>query len=181
MKINARRVCTAVLTALGCVGVSALLAQNPIMSQPADSTFVLEAASGGMAEVKLGQLAQAKGTSNSVITFGKRMEIDHAKAGDALKDVASRHDITLPSTPNREEQATYNRLSNLGGADFDRAYAQTMIEDHQKDIAAFKKEAATGQNPDIKNFALQTLPTLQSHLQAAQEMYRSVNAGNGDQ
>jgi putative membrane protein len=36
------------------------------------------------------------------------------------------------------------------------------------DIAAFKKESMTGQNPDLKSFAGDTLPTVQQHLQMLQ-------------
>ena len=75
---------------------------------------------------------------------------------------------------NAEDQATYDRLSRLTGAKFDRAYARDMVADHQKDIAAFKREANSGQNPDIKNFASQTLPTLEDHLKQAREMEKSL-------
>ena len=67
-------------------------------SRPAmgDAHFAKEAAQGGMAEVKLGQLAQEKGSNDSVKSFGKRMVDDHSRAGDKLKEVASRESITLP-------------------------------------------------------------------------------------
>jgi putative membrane protein len=39
-----------------------------------------------------------------------------------------------------------------------------MIKDHEEDIAEFKKEAASGQDPDARAFASATLPTLQAHL-----------------
>src|SRR5580704_6327668 len=76
-------------------------------SRPAmgDSHFAKEAAQGGMAEVKLGQLAQEKGSSDSVKGFGKRMVDDHSKAGDKLKEVASRENITLPTLQEHLKQA----------------------------------------------------------------------------
>ena len=52
---------------------------------------------------------------------------------------------------------------------------QDMVQDHKKDIAEFQKEANSGSDPDIKNFASQTLPTLQHHLQLAQEALNEVN------
>lgn len=141
-----------------------------------DTTFARKAASGGMAEVKLGQLAQEKGSSDAVKEFGRRMEADHSKAGDQLKDVASKSNITLPTDLDRKDQATYDRLSKLSGIAFDRAYARGMVADHRNDIADFKKEADTGTNPDLKNFASQTLPTLEDHLKQAREMEKSVEA-----
>ena len=167
---------TVALLGLGFVTAGSALAQHPGIEQK-DSTFATQAAGGGIAEVKLGELAQQKGTTSAVTEFGKRMVTDHSNANDQLKGVASRDNITLPTTMDSKDQAEYNKLSKLSGTEFDKAYAKDMVQDHEKDIAAFKKEANDGQNPDVKNFAQQTLPTLQSHLQAAQEMERSVNSG----
>jgi putative membrane protein len=51
-----------------------------------------------------------------------------------------------------------------------------MVSDHVKDVAAFKKEAATGKNDAVRKFAMETLPTLEMHLKMAREMSRSVGA-----
>jgi putative membrane protein len=139
-----------------------------------DVHFAKEAARGGMAEVKLGQLAQEKGSSDTVKTFGKRMVDDHSKAGDKLKEVASHESITLPSDLSAKDQATYDRLSKLNGAAFDRAYARDMVKDHETDVAAFQKEANAGKNDSLKSFASETLPTLQDHLKHAKEMMKTV-------
>ena len=143
-----------------------------------DAHFAAEAASGGLAEVKLGQLAQQNGSSDAVREFGRRMETDHSKAGDQLREIALKNNITLPTDLNSKDQATYDRLAKLSGAEFDRAYAQDMVTDHVQDVAAFKREASSGANPDIKDFASQTLPTLEDHLKHAREMEKSVGAQN---
>ena len=57
---------------------------------PADTTFVRKVAEGGMAEVKLGQLAKEKASSKAVKEFGERMVKDHSKAGNELKEVATK-------------------------------------------------------------------------------------------
>jgi putative membrane protein len=49
-----------------------------------------------------------------------------------------------------------------------------MVRDHEKDIAAFKHEAGDGKVTGIKDFASQTLPTLEDHLKDARQMYRTV-------
>lgn len=140
-----------------------------------DQAFATKAAEGGMAEVKLGQLAQEKGTSQAVKDFGKRMEQDHSKANDELKSAASQANINLPSQPSAQEQQTYDKLSKLSGEEFDRAYARDMVRDHMHDVRAFRQEAKSGSNQEIKNFAQQTLPTLEEHLKLARQMYRDVH------
>jgi len=145
-------------------------------AQVSDATFVKKAASGGMAEVKLGKLAQEKGSSSAVKEFGKRMETDHSKAGEELREVASKNHIALPEDMDKTDQATYDHLSKLSGAEFDRVYAQHMVTDHEEDTEEFKNEASRGKNADIKGFASRTLPTLQDHLRQAREMEKSVSA-----
>jgi putative membrane protein len=144
-------------------------------SRPAtgDAHFAKEAAQGGMAEVKLGQLAQEKGSNAMVRSFGKRMVDDHRKAGDKLKEVASRESIALPTDISAKDQATYDSLAKLNGA-FDRAYARDMVKDHETDVAAFQKEANAGKDDSLKSFAAETLPTLQEHLKQAKEMMKTV-------
>jgi putative membrane protein len=132
---------------------------------PADTKFVKQAAGGGLAEVKLGQLAQEKGSSDFVKQFGKKMVDDHSKINDDLKAVAEKNNVTLPSDLPPKEQAVYDRLSKLSGDAFDKAYLAEMQKDHRKDIADFKKEASSGSNADVKEFASKNLPTLEGHLQ----------------
>lgn len=163
------------LVALGFAGSGiAQHSANSASSQRADSAFVQDAASGGIAEVKLGQLAEQKGASDTVRKFGKQMESDHSDANNKLKEIASRDNIAIPEDMNSKDRATYDRLSKLSGADFDKAYAQDMVQNHQKDIAAFQQEASNGQNPDLKSFASKTLPTLREHLRMAQGMQGTV-------
>jgi putative membrane protein len=143
-------------------------------SATGDTHFAKEAAQGGLAEVKLGQLAQEKGSNDLVKTFGKRMVDDHSKAGEKLKEVASRENITLPSGLSVKDQATYDRISKLNGAAFDRAYARDMVKDHETDVAAFQREVNGGKDDSLKSFASETLPTLQDHLKQAKEMMKTV-------
>lgn len=141
----------------------------------ADETFAKKAASGGMAEVKLGQLAEERGSNPAVKSFGRRMVQDHSRADNELKSASSKENITLPAELDKSDQATYDRLSKLSGDAFDRAYARDMVKDHTKDVSEFQKEAKNGRNEAIKNFAAQTLPTLQTHLDQAKQMEQAVN------
>jgi putative membrane protein len=146
----------------------------------ADENFAKKAAQGGMAEVKLGQLAEQKGSSPEVKNFGRRMVQDHSKANNELKDVTSKENIPLPNEMDKSDQATYDRLSKLSGDAFDRAYARDMVKDHSKDVSEFQKEAKNGEDESIKNFAAQTLPTLQNHLDQARQMEQAVNQSSSN-
>ena len=62
----------------------------------------------------------------------------------------------------------------MASAEFDRAYMKAMAHDHDKDVKAFRKEADSGKDPDVKAWAATTLPTLQEHQQQAKQLYASV-------
>lgn len=154
---------------------TAVLAQENAnrLSNP-DATFANKAAQGGMAEVQLGQLATQKASNPDVKAFGQRMVDDHSKANDEFKGIVSRKGVTLPTGLDAKDQATYDRLSKLEGAAFDRAYMADMVKDHRADIAEFEKEANSGSDPDIKGFAAKTLPTLKHHLEMAESAQAKV-------
>lgn len=137
---------------------------------PADKNFMIKAAQGGMGEVVLGQLALAHASRAGVKQFGRRMVNDHTKANAQLMQVAAKQGVTLPAAPGPEEQATKARLARLSGTAFDRAYVSDMVQDHEKDVADFQKEAHSGKDPAVKAFAAKTLPTLQMHLQMARAL-----------
>lgn len=132
-----------------------------------DRTFMIKAAEGGKAEVELGKLAQEKAASPEVRQFGERMVNDHSKAGDQLKQVAEKEGVPLPDKLNAKDSATKARLEKLSGEAFDRAYMKDMVADHTQDVREFNNEAKNGKDPDVKNFAAQTAPTLEDHLKEA--------------
>jgi len=170
---------TLFLTSLGCWAVLGHSESSPLSSEAqaamTDLAFAKDAARLGLAEIKLGKLAEDNGSSEAVKTFGTRMVAEHAKAGDQLKEAAALEHITLPTDLAAKDQATYDRLSKLSGADFDRAYAQDMVKDHQQDLQAFEREANRGNDAAIRGFASETVPMVQQHLEQAKEMLKTVS------
>jgi len=139
----------------------------------ADKTFATEAAQGGMAEVQLGQLAAEKAASPQVKQFAQRMVTDHTQANQELMQIVKQQSLTVPTQVGSKEKGDMERLRGLSGAQFDTAYMQHMLQDHQKDVADFQKQAQSGSDPALKAFAQKYLPILQQHLQMAQ----SINKG----
>ncbi len=132
-----------------------------------DKNFITKAAQGGIAEIKLGQLATERGVSDAVKQYGQQMIAEHTKANDELKQVAATKGVTLPSDMDAKSKAAYARLSGLKGAAFDKAYLKTQVMGHQEQAALFQREIKMGQDADTKAFASKTLPTVQEHLQMA--------------
>jgi putative membrane protein len=143
-----------------------------------DYKFATEAVRGSTEEITLGQLAAQKASSTAVQQFAQRMVQDHTKANQQLTQIVSQKGATLPATTTTGEERESERLAKLSGADFDKAYMSRMVKDHKKDIKEFQKAANDARDPDIKNFAATTLPTLQEHLQMAENTEASVKGTN---
>ena len=139
-----------------------------------DSDFFDKAAEGGMAEVEAGKLAQEKASSAEVKKFGAMMVTDHTQANDKLKAIAANHGVTLPTDLNEEHRTMKENLSGLSGKDFDKEYIAGQIKDHQTVAELLRTESASGQNPDAKAFAAETLPTVEAHLQQAQSLGKKL-------
>lgn len=147
-------------------------------SDKTDMKFATTAAQGGMAEVAVGQVASSKAASADVKQFAQRMVTDHTKANQELNQTASKSGVTLPQGVAKEDKAKADRLTRLEGAAFDKAYMKMMVEDHEKTVALFEKEANSGSDPDMKAFAQKTLPTLKEHLEMARSVERNASASS---
>lgn len=145
--------------------VNGSTATAPVAVNEDDAKFVTEAANGGMAEVELGQLAQQKGQSPDVKAFGEMMIKDHAKANDELKALAQTKNITLPAAIDADQQKVKDELSKKSGKDFDKAYINDMVKDHEKDVKLFEDASKNLKDADLKAFAEKTLPVLKGHLE----------------
>jgi putative membrane protein len=136
--------------------------------------FAKKAATGGMMEVELGNIAQKNSSTQQIKDFGKMMVDDHSKANSQLKDLASVKNISLPTLVTSDQQKDIDKLSKKTGADFDKAYVSMMIDDHKKDIKEFKDAQDKAKDADVKNFISNTLPVLQKHLDAIQAIDKKM-------
>ena len=121
-----------------------------------------KAARGGMMEVAMGRMAEQKGQSDDVKSFGKRMVTDHGKANDELKKIAAQKNVKLPA---KEPTVSWSS---------DKAYIDMMVKDHEKDLAEFKEEANSGRDPDVKKFAEDTAKVVEEHLDLAKQTQSKV-------
>jgi putative membrane protein len=166
--------------AIGTAGVS-----------DADADFVADAATAGMTEVRLGELAQQNAQSNDVKQFAEMMVRDHTKGGEALKQVATQHSIRVPSQPKEGQSELVNHLSQLRGADFDREYMEAMVDNHEDVVDLLQSRANEDRvgegkgtvRPErsddpveaaLNQWAAKTLPTTRHHLDEARRVRESL-------
>ncbi len=145
----------------------------------ADSKFATAAAHGGQAEVEFGKLAAEKASDPAVKAFGQQMVDDHGKANDKLMSVAQSENMTLPSDMDMKQKAMYEKLKMLSGTSFDKAYVNDMLKDHEEDVKDFSREANGGSDAKIKDFASETLPVIQGHLDKIKAIHSKMTGSAG--
>ena len=136
-----------------------------------DRSWVSDQLEDGDREVRLGRLAEEKGATPDVRAFGTMMVEHHTVAGTELKQVATRHGITADDDDRDENQREFDRLSALTGSDFDRAYLDEMIDDHEDAIDEIDgKVNDNDEHADLKGWAAKTRPVVKQHLEKAKEI-----------
>jgi putative membrane protein len=151
---------------------SAIAGKGVVPAQ--DERFVMNTARVGIAEVELGKLASEKATNADVKSFAQRMVTDHTKGNDELKTLAQKQGMTLPTEMDAKHKALLARLMKMSGEAFDHAYIVAMVNGHREAVTAFRTEARTGKDPEIKAWAEKTLPTIEDHLKVAQSLNKAV-------
>jgi putative membrane protein len=118
-------------------------------------------------EVKLGRLAKENGSSSGVKEFGARMVKDHTRLNAKLEAAAKSVGLTVPSVISADQQAEYDKLAQLSGSQFDKAYIDLMVKDHTADLAAFQKEEKGTENATLKAAVSAAIPVIDEHLKMA--------------
>ncbi|WP_374673243.1 DUF4142 domain-containing protein [Ideonella sp.] len=145
---------------------------TPAPGQPnlTDRLFVHLMATGGMAEVETARLADARASAAPVRAFARRMLQDHPPVNEQLAALARDDQIAWPPRPAPDHGATLAHLQSLQGADFDRAYVQTQVAEHQKAAQLLAYEIGQGQDARLQRLAAATLPAVLDHLRHLQHL-----------
>ena len=153
-----------------------------------DIAFVHKAVMSDSVEIALGKLAEERTSNSQVKDFAADMVKDHGKSSKDLRDAAGSA-RNFPTELDKEHLAIVKKLSKLNGDAFDREYVRVMVKEHEKAAKLLSGKAGqqvasrseTG-GPNVKEdnaineWASKTLPVVQSHLQKAKELQRSLSS-----
>ena len=136
----------------------------------ADSAFLKDAVEGGLAEIDASKVAVNKAVNPGVKTFAQQMVDEHTKANADLVALATSKGVRVPTEPSLADKAKLKVLGMRDNTSFDKHYVKSQVDAHEDTIKLFQKEIKDGKDADVKAFASKTLPTLQHHLQEANEL-----------
>jgi len=141
-----------------------------------DSEFMVAAAEVDMKEIELGKLAQQKSTNADVKALGKMMVEEHEKASADTKALAAKKNITLPMSLTEKGNDAFKDLNDKTGKDFDKKYAEMMVDGHEKTIEKMEKASKDASDEEIRMWAANMLPSLKKHLEHSKMVKEKVDA-----
>ncbi|MEO7338862.1 MAG: DUF4142 domain-containing protein, partial [Caldimonas sp.] len=124
----------------------------------ADRSFIASAATAGMFEIQVAQLALSRTSDAAVKAYASMVIDDHTNENNELAQLASVRGVTMPVQLPKELQAELRRLTRDTGAAFDRAFVQLQERSHLQDIEEFEVAAHKSQEGDLKAWIDRTLP-----------------------
>jgi len=160
-------------------GTAVVNAQTPDAAAPTsasalqlstvDDNFIAQANLGAPFQIASGRLAEKKGTTAAIRDYAHLMVVSHVPVVNALNAILQRKNMAAP--PNTLLHGAYNAMVASLEADrgigFDRDYVEGQVEYQKGNAALFQYEIQHGADPDLKEFARQTLPKIEDHLHRA--------------
>lgn len=143
-------------------------------AQQQEKEFVHDSASGNKMEVELGQFVAGHTQNAQAKQFAETLVQDHQKSQEQLKQAAQQAGVAFNDDLTPVHQAMLQEIEKKSGKDLDRDFAFSAIADHHKDILEFTYASKTLSNPALKQYAQQTLPVLQKHLNMADQLAQIV-------
>jgi putative membrane protein len=126
-------------------------------------------------EIEAGKLAQEKGESKAIKKFGKTLVSDHTAADKQVVALAKQLKVELPKETDMKDDGL-EKAKSASGAEFDKAFAQAMLDDHKKDVDEASDARDKTSNPKLKKLLAGLVPKLEKHRETAQ----SLVDGGGD-
>ena len=140
---------------------------------PKTEDFIKEAAMSNMLEIEAAKIAQQKGNATEK-TFAAQMITDHTKTSSELKSMVSGDmKAALPNALDDSSQKKLDKLRDAKPEDFAAEYDPMQVSAHKDATSLFERYAKGGDDPKLKDWAGQTLPALEHHLEMAQDMNKN--------
>ncbi|MCX4470924.1 DUF4142 domain-containing protein [Micromonospora sp. NBC_01655] len=155
------------LATLVVVGLApATAAQAAAQPSTQDTQYLQALHQVNLTEIETGNLAQQKGQNQQVKDLGAQFVTDHTQLDQTVQSTAQQLNVQLPNAPNADQQQVVDRLKNLSGAEFDKAWVTAELAGHVQAIQATQTEISQGSEQSVVQLAQNALPVLQAHYDA---------------
>jgi predicted outer membrane protein len=132
---------------------------------PADRDLLVKVRLAGLWEQPTGQQAEQQASSPEVQEVGKHISGEHGTLDQEVRKVADQLGVLLPSSPNSQQVAWMNEISQQTGSDYDRIFVQRLREAHGNILPIIAQVRASTRNELIRQFATTGNEFVSRHIQ----------------
>lgn len=148
---------------------------DPGLVSEIDKQFIVAASDDALFQVNAGQVAASGATSESIRDYGEQMTTDYTQAGKELQKFASARKIQLSTTLSDERQQQLDSLAMLTDTSLDTLYLNQMVAIQMRVVHMMEIEGTSGNDPELKQWATNRLPTVRQFEERAKAMRDSLN------
>jgi uncharacterized surface protein with fasciclin (FAS1) repeats len=138
-----------------------------------DQAFLVAAAQIAFAEIEQGRVATQRGVAADVRQFGHHLVVDHFNQLVAQLPLHEKYRVPIPGAT-AEQVAALAALVNAPADDFDVAFLELQVVNHEQALALFTAAAEGADNPKVRQFAAAYVPILAKHLEVARALLESI-------
>ena len=151
------------------------LAAEPLSAR--DRNYLKNIARINILQTEACKLAAFKSSNENILDFAREMLTEQMQIAEQLRQLAQDKQTELPDEPSLWQKAKFRHLSAKSGEEFDQRYAKAIgIKMQEEMVKLLGKAASRADNPEIKAFARQYLPLLESRLETAKALYAIIEA-----
>jgi len=132
--------------------------------------FIKDAYIHNLFEIQLAQLASQRAQDDQIKQFARMMVEDHTKANQQLKQIAQSASVQAEERLDAVHQAKLQKAQKWPASEFGRKYIFSQVGGHTMNVLEFRYQSQNAQNEQVKQYASQTLPKLEQHLQQANKI-----------
>jgi putative membrane protein len=133
-------------------------------------------------EIDMGKLAETKGSTQPVKSYGKMLVTDHTSADKDLTALAKKHGQTIPmfkptneadQKDDKDDKDMAAHVKTLKGADFDKDFLSMMVQGHEKVLAKLDTAIGMVTSDELKTAIQNVKPTIQKHADQARDLQKT--------
>lgn len=149
------------------------------VSQTKTEPFVEKAGIGNLFEIRTSELAATNSDNPDIQEFARTMIQDHTAAQDRLRSTVNQAglNVQVPESLGEEKQKELDELQQASGEEFNKTYVRQQTKAHEKAIELYQAYSGGGNNAELRQYASETLPTLQQHLEQIRQIEQQMNPG----
>ena len=153
------------------VGIAAGTEQGSASSAAVeDASFARQACQAAAGQVEIARLAAYNTKTREVRRFARELQKELTKADKELAKIFSNRGLAPESDYEDYMKNSFDRLVDLKGGEFDKAFKEEVIRSHERAIKLFEEQSNSGSDAGLKTFAETQLPQLRANLDAARNL-----------